>query len=565
MRKATIITIENEGFGIFILSQNLNEILNLQKSDGELLIKEPFTLKVKYNDDGQINIDDSNGYTISIYEQQKYYIAYQTNTDFSYDSFESSFISEGILNYFPDGFVSLNSRYQNQLLAEFHTKGYVGIWDFSTQSLKNNLIHVSPKKINFDEEYQHMLHEIGNKVSELATRFGSTNKLSFKEVDAFNNKDYLESINIQNIIKEFIDSLDIIIQNPYIQIVEEQSIVPLGRQKKINFKHLVTTPSAYQWIEDGPLSERTNGYTFTTINNISYNQNFDNYPNRFVKYVASYFIEILYGIESELSKISKPNTFDKIRLQDTRFAIDSIEFRISGSFFKEVKNIQIINNNSQVIEKRIGYQDINRLYESLKSHIEIDFETNVEDSKLYYSKPVSDLYEIWCFLQIEIILNDLLGKPINQTLIQTTHTKTKFILKQGKQSCLTYKFKNRQIDLFYNYEFTPKAETYTLIYKPDISIKISNLDTNETIFHHFDAKYKSSITTGAFIEEDLWKMHAYKDGIHNTLTSNILYPGQSNHFFIKNDGTSVSAISLKPGNQKQFIEVKNFVLELLQI
>lgn len=53
-------------------------------------------------------------------------------------------------------------------------------------------------------------------------------------------------------------------------------------------------------------------------------------------------------------------------------------------------------------------------------------------------------------------------------------------------------------------------------------------------------------------------MHAYKDGILNSISSSILYPDTQLNYFNKKDFSSINAIPFKPGNADHLKELQKF-------
>ena len=257
-------------------------------------------------------------------------------------------------------------------------------------------------------------------------------KESYDSVDSL----FLESIHLQNSINEFIESLDLVLSFPYSKNIEKLDIVPIGTQREIDVNHLISSPQSYEWVNRGNVSDRLRGFSPLKINTIRRENSYDNHPNQFVKYVIDYFLDILYEIKSSLIKIHKKSALDNIRIKEVSNWIEEVEKRLNGSFLNTVSNLNYFSSTSQVLEKRVGYQNITKIFDKLQTALHIDLDNSVEFTDKYYSKPASDLYEIWCFLQIETILTKHLGKPTEQSIINTTNTRIKVTLKQGIKSSI---------------------------------------------------------------------------------------------------------------------------------
>ena len=101
----------------------------------------------------------------------------------------------------------------------------------------------------------------------------------------------------------------------------------------------------------------------------------------------------------------------------------------------------------------------------------------------------------------------------------------------------------------YNKTFNKGSGTYSVEMRPDYTLEFIINDNNYKI--HFDAKYRLNIEDESFKNQDIVKMHSYKDAIENTLGAYVLYPGEKEKIFEENELESVGAFPLNPGNDKE--------------
>lgn len=147
--------------------------------------------------------------------------------------------------------------------------------------------------------------------------------------------------------------------------------------------------------------------------------------------------------------------------------------------------------------------------------------------------------------------------------------------------------------LFYNRRFRPKPEkewgkwsgTYSVSFDPDISIAVQT--PFATHWLNFDAKYRlerfqwedaaqkdgadsSTSKQQAYRQDDLNKMHCYRDAILGTRGAYILYPGRAVETaapFLRRDETprrgfsfpSVGAFPLRPESDEQQLALRIFI------
>ena len=71
----------------------------------------------------------------------------------------------------------------------------------------------------------------------------------------------------------------------------------------------------------------------------------------------------------------------------------------------------------------------------------------------------------------------------------------------------------------------------------------------------------------SFKNDDVVKMHAYKDAIEDTIGAYVLYPGEDRQIFYENDNKleSVGVFPLNPGENKDKEEsLREFIIEMIE-
>ena len=128
------------------------------------------------------------------------------------------------------------------------------------------------------------------------------------------------------------------------------------------------------------------------------------------------------------------------------------------------------------------------------------------------------------------------------------------------------------IDLMYNKTFKKDSDyySYSVKLRPDYTLKINFAE--KTFLIHFDAKYKLDIKSEDYKNQDVVKMHSYKDAIEDTIAAYVLYPGREKEIFYEREGAleSVGAFPLNPRddrkNKKDLLEfLSNFILDLINL
>ncbi|GEM_PF-2572300 len=519
-----------------------------------------FKLRTKEGINTKLKIDEvyPSLETVQLFEEQSYYILVEQNEVINDSYFLNPFLNSTI-SWFPSTVFAVDADYDYWKLGNFKTKGNVGIWDFSTNTFSGLYLNILPTKIKSNEDYKILLADISDIISELVTKLGDIHKTPYSDSYEIANSLFLESIHLQAYIHDLLEAVDYVITSPYSNNIDELTYVQLGTQKEIDYVHFISSVENYAWRRNGSLGNRFKGYTPVTINNVDKIKNFNNSPNKFVKFVLEYILELIFEIKTMIENKSTKSNFDNIRLNELSTWYDEIEDRLNSNLFKSIGVYNFSSNTSQVLEKRVGYQEINRIYNNLQTAMEIDLESDIKYSDKYYSKPISDLYEIWCFLKVIQIVLEAFNYNNIESFISVVNNRLRVNLKQGQKSKITLNDNEKIINIYYNYLYSNPI-SYTESYRPDITIEIITVD--QVNLHHFDAKYKMN-NNDSFKEEDLWKMHAYKDAIKSSCTSSILYPGKIFKEYVKKDNTSINVIPLVPGDDKSFLRLRKFICKIL--
>lgn len=225
--------------------------------------------------------------------------------------------------------------------------------------------------------------------------------------------------------------------------------------------------------------------------------------------------------------------------------------------------------NSQVLQKRRGYKDILHYDMSLRMGLQLPWKRAevFADGLVGDIRPVSELYEYWCFFMLRKAIASLATEDVTVpgSAFDTSNGKLEIRLQKGRRSRVRFTYSVSptpfKINLFYNRVFPrPNRDTgwhgsYTSRFDPDYSLELIVGGEGEAKRHwlHFDAKYRTKmVALGAAAleelqdaqvdtqgsdyisemarfhkQEDLFKMHTYRDGILGSRGAYILFPGDA--------------------------------------
>ncbi|HEU4554283.1 MAG TPA: nuclease domain-containing protein, partial [Chitinophaga sp.] len=177
-------------------------------------------------------------------------------------------------------------------------------------------------------------------------------------------------------------------------------------------------------------------------------------------------------------------------------------------------------------------------------------------------KDVARLYEYWVFFKLTDAIVEIFKINVSEIsrLVEHTTDGLNLKLKQGKE-CVpllsVFEHATRKFNVRFSYNRTfngeqayPNGGSWTNSFRPDFTLSIwpfgvteAGAEREESILHiHFDAKYKQNLHEASvsdehliteeqkqnqsiYKNEDLLKMHAYRDAIRRTAGAYLLYPG----------------------------------------
>jgi len=181
-------------------------------------------------------------------------------------------------------------------------------------------------------------------------------------------------------------------------------------------------------------------------------------------------------------------------------------------------------------------------------------------------RPVNQIYEYWCFFSLYEILRSLCSEIGGGNFVTIAQDGLSVRLAKGRRSECHFEYVSAagekvSVSLFFNRRFRrPNSAratwsgSYTAAFDPDFSIVVvSGSDSQSAHWLHFDAKYRldrielekefgerenvgeesdeaavvsyESELARVHKQEDLFKMHTYRDGILSTRGAYVIYPG----------------------------------------
>ena len=437
-------------------------------------------------------------------------------------------------------------------------------------------VEVRSLKSEYRTEYRFMLESITEKCTDLIMQIDSPINQYF-ETDFNKNPEtlYQRFSFVKSIIDsvEFEEAIQKIVSNPTTKWEEESEVKDILRIRRFNQKNIrqLVSKSNRMEISNDHFLNMSYGLTSipTKIDSTRKTESINTAENRFIKHALEEFLFFCENCELKFEKYSTAK-FESGLLATKTSAL------LNQSFFKQISRPTSLKLNSPILQKKSGYREV------LNAWLKFDLAAkliwhggdNVYDAG---KKDIATLYEYWLFFALLDLLKEVFEiepKSIAE-LIQYDKGHLSLNLKQGTAIAMKGVFKspsrNLNIQFSYNRSFGggqpfPNSGSYTTTLRPDYTlsiwpeeiIKAIDAERTELITHiHFDAKYKvknfyeliskskddelteeenielikeeaEEVQKGTFKNQDLLKMHAYKDAIRRTGGAYVLYPGEGN-------------------------------------
>ncbi|OQX13627.1 MAG: hypothetical protein BWK76_15945 [Desulfobulbaceae bacterium A2] len=300
----------------------------------------------------------------------------------------------------------------------------------------------------------------------------------------------------------------------------------------------------------------------------------DTAENRFILFFLRMLLAKIETLQTALANRSGSYFNPDIdrHLEMLRHQLDQFS---AHNMWRDVGEMRHIPANSQVLQRKEGYRQLFRLYSLLQLATHCDF-LSTDFRNLVEIKDLPTIYEYWCFFQIKKVLDALSRASAIRPIID----KNPLTHELSSGLCIDYAC-GAQLRFNTSYHgstgvdslsqenaYTPCGISYSHTLRPDIVITQGH---KKLIF---DAKYKGH-RTGFYCEgddgtiqrwkdEDIDKMHTYREAILGVMGSFILYPGSQNMLHPCHTANSyahgVGALALRPGQQNDMQAIRELIM-----
>lgn len=419
---------------------------------------------------------------------------------------------------------------------------------------------VFPTKLDFRSDYEKIVSDIEKEYPYLVLDFLKKTYTAFKSGNS-PNTDLIWWQVFRGLYIEFINSSKFILNKPHSRIIRQIKFQKADRlinwtstleEEFAKFKHL---PNKNYRSEHKTLSTNTAENKFFKHAVLQTTKRF--------KKVKS-FIENRY---SNSISISFQGELEHIQKQFETISVNP--------FFKTIDDFRGIKQESLVLQKATGYSTIYKSWIMLNNGLKL-----LEGIQKIELKNIAELYQIWCFLEIKNVLQNILGKknPDNIELAEIHIDDFIFKIERGVKSKVLFKQPDGDtIELFHDFGFNNSngydVRSFTVNQRPDIVLRITKNDLKEkyVLTYLYDAKYRlaSDDREGSAdlpTEDSINQMHRYRDSIYFVNKKNnkpekevigayILFPGSGEIEAIKKldyyksiENVNIGAFPLRPND-----------------
>lgn len=444
---------------------------------------------------------------------------------------------------------------QTLVSAFFNPKGYVGVVDLTLLDSRHRLrVEVVSAKLGYEQEFKRLLTEVAEQHIQLIYEIGSVSgtRLSATADQQPDLPTALFHLRRLMSFDELPAAVETILSAPLETLISFESAARSAGSNHPDPAFMAARISQMAVQAGGPLAGLFRGCTPRRIPQKVKKQTFDNPENRYVK-------GFLHGLAELLVILHEACLLDERWIQEEEIQrwMEVVYEWIDNGIWAGVGELSSIPDNSQRLQKSAGYRDVLRADIELRDALELPWDQMLDpvDSLLGDVKPVATLYEYWCYFTLRRILRGLYGPDTTAGKGIVFRSKGKLTMRlaedtEGRGAIFRENLpEGVSIRLFFNRRFRPYPEeqwgkwsgTYSVSFDPDISIAVET--PAESHWLNFDAKYRlekfqwedaaqeterdySGPQQQAYRQDDLNKMHCYRDAILGTRGAYVLYPGQ---------------------------------------
>lgn len=485
--------------------------------------------------------------------------------------------------------------------GQLRLRNHAGILNLGLGEAAPLAAEVVCSKLHYMEEFKALLDEVAAELTDLLLHYDSPVGASFNLSDLSPETEAALLFQIRHIMSgpNLPTALEEIHRAFHSRLEDRRAAQDAFDVEDFDLPAFVEEMDIGSLAAGGPLQRIFRGYTPRTVPAIFTTETANTPENRFVKFFLEELRQASQRLAASYAGRERTSSFREIEGW-----IATLDEELSGGLWKSVGPFSAFPSNSQVLQKRRGYREIMRFDLSLRMSLELPWKRSEQfaEGLIGDIRPVNELYEYWCFFLLRRSLFELClaETPRGRSFIDTSNGGLQVHLRRGNRSRAGFVYRRQRervlyVNLYYNRRFVRPTRpldfwhgSYTATFHPDYSLEAVLVTGAQTARHwlHFDAKYRieradishlAALDTASIDgepspsgdyqaelarlhrQDDLFKMHTYRDGILSSRGAYILFPGDADDssIFVRHPSASggapdylfpsVGAFSLCPG------------------
>lgn len=469
---------------------------------------------------------------------------------------------------------------------------HVGVADLSLPNLPPLVLEVACTKIGYFDDFRSLLDAIADEMTELLLQVDAPTFSRFDYSEFTRRNPLLLLFHLRKILSDdwLPSAVETILRSPQSTVTTERRITPIAAAQHSAPDLVAAEVGQHALRPGGPLASLFNGFTPETLPESLSMETWDTAENRYVKAFLEDLLQETEALRMRLERARKPASVREALNWSTQ-----IGDWLSHPLWRSVGPMRFMPANSQVLQKRQGYREVLTAAVRLELGLSLQWEDGFSPDESVDGdlRPISKLYEYWCFFMLRSALRQVCGPELeSRGLVAQRQDGLALVLARGRESRVpfVYSMAGRpaaRVTLFYNRSFGAQTArrrwdgSYSAGFSPDYSVLIvvGHGDTARLHWLHFDAKYRldfnqwqdqladttaeieedlmaavgadegesvrAGATDDAYTRSDLYKMHTYRDALLGSRGSYLMYPGtgQAETVFIRYPGASYGTAS----------------------
>ena len=369
-------------------------------------------------------------------------------------------------------------------------------------------LEVYPTKISYKDDYQEMMADINNMVSESVLDFMKKTYQVFVPDHKRNDVPAVFFTILQTIYDKYLRAAKRILAVPHHKLITEHEVLPHYKAGRID-------SSSEKWLQKHPEQVRRtdSGIQAERVLAVRKQVTYDTQENRLVKFMLKATVRRIKDFTRRYIQ-SRQQPDEQVLAGASKMSRE-LQRLLGASWLSEVSDYSASKSMSLVFGMAPGYRELYKYYLMLQNGISVGgdiFHMSVRDT--------AQLYEYWCFIKLYDILRNhyTLKSP---DIIKVDRRGVTIDLVKGKPSRVTFlnTKTGERIYLAYN---PSEIATQTVSQRPDNVLELEKKGSGSAYKYVFDAKYRIEMNPdGQFYPDsrpgpkvdDINTMHRYRDAI----------------------------------------------------